>query len=105
MELATLSYTELLALRTQVEAKLKERDAEEKAAAKRQILEIAKASGLSLEDILGKSAGGATRKPVAAKYQHPSDPSLTWTGRGRKPMWVQTMLDEGHSLDSMAIPV
>lgn len=33
-----------------------------------------------------KHAGESVRVPV--KYRHPSEPELTWTGRGRRPRWV-----------------
>lgn len=32
------------------------------------------------------------------KYQHPSEPSLTWSGFGRQPKWVKAFLDNGHRL-------
>ena len=28
------------------------------------------------------------RNPARPKFRSPSDPSQTWTGRGRKPLWV-----------------
>jgi ribosome modulation factor len=46
------------------------------------------------------AAGG---RVVAARYRHPSDTSLTWTGRGRKPAWVQNWLDNGGSLDDLDV--
>ncbi|WP_342778599.1 H-NS family nucleoid-associated regulatory protein [Paracoccus laeviglucosivorans] len=47
-----------------------------------------------------KSIKGA---PVAAKYAHPENPDQTWTGRGRKPRWVQDALDEDKKLEDLAI--
>ena len=43
------------------------------------------------------------RKAVAPKYANPADTSQTWTGRGRKPQWVQAALDAGKSLEDLAI--
>ena len=42
---------------------------------------------------------------VAAKYRHPSDGALTWTGRGSQPRWVRAWLSEGRGrkLDSLLI--
>ena len=31
----------------------------------------------------------------APKYRHPSDDSVTWTGRGKKPKWMQEWIMEG----------
>ncbi|WP_159877512.1 H-NS family nucleoid-associated regulatory protein [Aquitalea denitrificans] len=102
MELLNLSLAELQALLNTVQAEIKHRETEEKANAKKQILELAKSYGLSLDDVLSK-ATVAVRKPVEAKYKNPNDESQTWTGRGRKPAWVQAQLDEGFSLEDLAI--
>ena len=102
MELQAKSFTELQELLRAVDAEISRRETEEKANAKKQILELAKSYGLSLDDVLSK-ATAAARKPVEAKYKNPNDESQTWTGRGRKPVWVQALLDEGFSLADLAI--
>lgn len=48
------------------------------------------------------------RKPrkvtkIPAKYRHPTDPELTWSGRGRKPAWVQQWIESGKSIDDLLI--
>ena len=45
----------------------------------------------------------ATRGKVAPIYANPADPEQTWTGRGRKPRWVQEALDAGKKLESLEI--
>ncbi len=45
---------------------------------------------------------GDMRGKVAPKYRNPSNPSETWTGRGRSPLWVQAMKDAG-TLDTALI--
>ncbi|RQO65752.1 KorB protein [Aquitalea sp. FJL05] len=102
MELSNLNFTELQDLLKSVDAEISRRETEEKANAKKQILELAKSYGLSLDDVMSK-ATAAVRKPVEAKYKNPNDVSQTWTGRGRKPAWVQAQLDEGFSLEDLAI--
>lgn len=39
----------------------------------------------------------------AAKYQHPENTDLQWTGRGRKPKWVEHCLAEGRTLTDLEI--
>ena len=63
---------------------------------------MARKMGYSLAELTGMS-GAKPRKAVAAKYANPADPSQTWTGRGRKPKWVEAALAEGKSLDDLAI--
>jgi DNA-binding protein H-NS len=101
MELSNLSFTDLVALKNKVETEIKHREQEEKSKAKKQIVELAKLHGLSIEEVLGK--GVVVRKPVEAKYQHPDHPELTWTGRGRKPVWVQELLSSGKTLQDLSI--
>ncbi|MCW3479561.1 H-NS histone family protein [Neisseriaceae bacterium JH1-16] len=102
MDLSTLDYTQLLDLKNQLDREINARQSEEKAKAKRQILELVKTYGLSIDDVLSK-APATTRKPVEAKYRNPDDASQTWTGRGRKPAWVQNYIDAGFKIEDLAI--
>lgn len=56
--------------------------------------------GFNLADL---TAAKQARSKVAPKYANPQDPAQTWTGRGRKPRWVQEALDAGKPLESMEI--
>ena len=40
---------------------------------------------------------------VKIKYRHPLDAGLSWTGRGRKPKWVESWLVEGGNLDALLV--
>ena len=101
MELSKLDFTELVALRVDVEAEIKRRESGEKLNAKKQIIQLARVYGLSVEEVLGKTV--VARKPVAIKYRHPANPELTWTGRGRKPAWVQDWISSGKVLELLAV--
>lgn len=63
----------------------------------------AKESGFSLEELLGKKAKGRSAGTAPAKYRHPENPDMTWSGRGRRPRWVSEMIDAGKSLEDCAI--
>ena len=43
------------------------------------------------------------KSKVAAKYANPEDPSQTWTGRGRKPRWVEAFIQKGNTLKDLEI--
>ena len=43
------------------------------------------------------------KSKVPAKYANPTDPVQTWTGRGRKPAWVNDFLTSGKTLDDLMI--
>lgn len=43
-----------------------------------------------------------TRNPKSGKgealYAHPENPSLTWSGKGRKPNWLKELIDAGNPI-------
>lgn len=49
----------------------------------------------------GEKSGRSTE--VKAKYANPVNPSETWSGRGRKPKWVEVFLANGGNLQSVEI--
>lgn len=51
----------------------------------------------------GQAAPPPPRPRVPPKYRHPTNKTLTWTGRGNKPIWVVDYLDEGGDLDTLLI--
>lgn len=66
--------------------------------------------GIRLSDITGKESGrtsgrkpaaSGTRKKVAPKYRG-SNGEL-WTGRGRRPAWVEAELSKGRTMGDLAI--
>lgn len=69
-----------------------------------QVRKIAEDHGLTLAELIGDGQGAAdTRKKVEPKYRHPSEPSLTWAGRGQKPKWLSSYLSEGGKLEDCKI--
>lgn len=70
----------------------------------RAVLEAkAKELGFNLADLASgaRKRGGKPSSP--AKYRHPENPALTWTGRGRRPNWVTAALEQGKELEDLAI--
>jgi len=43
------------------------------------------------------------RSPSYPKYFNPDDASVTWTGRGRHPLWVKAILDRGEDIERYRI--
>ncbi|PTU69231.1 hypothetical protein DBB33_07145 [Chromobacterium haemolyticum] len=44
-----------------------------------------------------------TKNNFQVRYAHPDEPMLTWTGRGRKPLWVQRWLSSGGELADLEV--
>jgi len=106
MDLSNLSLAELKALLNQIPAEIKRREKDEKAKLIKELEALAAERGFSLGDLIESGATAPKTKvkgTVAAKYQNPSDSSLTWTGRGRQPKWVAEAIANGGSLESLLI--
>ncbi len=72
--------------------------------------ELAKALGLAvkpnfnaLQKKRGDRGGTEPKAKGVPKYRNSADPSLTWTGKGRKPGWVALYIENGGELDSLLI--
>jgi DNA-binding protein H-NS len=105
MDLSALSVAELNKLLSDLPKEISRREKGEKARIRKELEALAAAQGYSLEELLGDGGEKTKRagKPVAAKYRHPEEPSLTWSGRGRQPKWVAEFLANGGKLESLAI--
>lgn len=84
--LEKMTHKELVELRSDIDAIIIGKQAEEKAALKQKLADMAKAQGFELDDVLGKGRKG--KGSVAIKYRDPENPANTWTGRGRMPRWM-----------------
>ncbi|MDT1064181.1 H-NS histone family protein [Paracoccus sp. CPCC 101403] len=96
-----LDLRELKALRSKLDRAIDGYGAKQKQKALEAIKVAAQEHGFALKDLLSEDIQKSTA--VAPKYAHPKNPDQTWTGRGRKPRWVQEALDAGKSLDDLAI--
>lgn len=102
MDIDALSLNELKALRSKVDRAIATYEDRKKKEAYAELDEIARKMGYPLAEIL-TMVEAKPRKTVAAKYANPENPSETWTGRGRKPKWVEAALASGKSLEDLMI--
>jgi len=103
IDLGKLSLDELKTLKKNVEKEIKEFRNRARTAAMKDLQVLAKKHGLSVEEIIGKKGKGRKKAPAPAKYKNPSDPSQTWSGRGRQPAWFKDALAKGKSVKSLEI--
>ncbi|MGB5871143.1 MAG: H-NS histone family protein [Albidovulum sp.] len=102
LDLDAMSLKELRDLHAQVGKAISGFESRKKQEAISVLEEKAKALGFSLSDLMD-AAPVRKRKPAKKKYANPADSSETWTGRGRKPRWVEAALKSGKSLDDLLI--
>lgn len=96
-----MSLKEMREMRTRLDRAINSYEDRKRREALSAIEEAAREHGFNLAEL----TGGKPRRTgtVAPKYANPQDPTMTWTGRGRKPRWVQESLAEGKELDDLLI--
>lgn len=105
--LATASgYTigELFGSAKAAPAKAATKKATKKAAkktAKKAAKKVAKKTTQKAAKKAAKKAGTGAKVPP--KYRNPADPKLTWTGRGKQPLWFADLLKKGKKAEELLI--
>lgn len=110
--LGDMGVAELLDAKDTVETILLERVNQENANIRSSIDAIARATGVPYERVLETLTPEKTRrvrvkrddedrKPERVKYRHPDNPSLTWSGRGREPKWLEEARNDGYEEESL----
>lgn len=88
-QLEKMTVKELRELKGRIDSAIASRQAKDRAELKQKMIALADEAGLTLDDVLGGARrGGRAKGTVAVKYRHPDDANLTWTGRGRRPRWL-----------------
>ena len=100
-QLDKMSLKELKALMSRVEKSIRSKHDRERADLRSRMRQMAENAGFSLTDLFGGKGG--KRGPVSAKFAHPDDPSLTWSGRGRMPKWLSEKVKAGASAQDFRI--
>jgi len=104
VNLSDLSLAELKALQKEVAKAIKGFEAQKLKEARAAASAAAKEMGFSLEELMDGTAKGKTKKSIVpAKYRHPENPALTWSGRGRKPIWFKEALETGTTPEDLEI--
>ncbi|AXY55511.1 H-NS histone family protein [Acinetobacter chinensis] len=105
-DISNLSVEELKRLQVEAEALIASKKDQAVEDAYNQILDIADKVGLSIEQILEYGSSKrkkGTRKSVEPRYRSKSNPSETWTGRGKQPRWLVAELEKGAKLEDFLI--
>lgn len=114
-DILQLSRKELQELITKAQKLLVQKESEEKEALRVKIEAEVSAAGFTVADVLGGVAPTA-EKPVKVKkgrklvgssvppkYRNPANRLETWSGRGRKPAWVNSHTAGGGTLEECRI--
>ena len=100
--LEAMSLKELRQLHKDLAKAISTYEDRHKAEARTKLEAIAKEMGYSLAELIGIEVK-ATRAPAIAKYRHPENAALTWSGRGRKPQWFADHINAGKDPSALAV--
>lgn len=93
--IGSLNLKELEDLRRQIDKAIGAAETRAYQQFARQFREEAIKAGLDPDKAVAFASGQQSpkrkRAPSSVRYVHPTDPALTWTGRGRKPGWVKEL--------------
>jgi DNA-binding protein H-NS len=101
-DLEALSLSELKKMQKDVAKAISNYEDRRKAEARAKVEALARDLGYTLAELVGTEMK-TSRAPAAAKYRHPENPALTWSGRGRKPQWFVEALEAGKTASELAI--
>tara|TARA_R110002073_G_scaffold336498_1_gene534125 strand:+ start:250 stop:570 length:321 start_codon:yes stop_codon:yes gene_type:complete len=101
-DMEALSLTELQNMQRDVTKAISTYENRQKAEARNKVAAVAREMGYSLAELVGTDSK-PKRTPVVPKYQHPENPAITWSGRGRKPLWFVDALAVGKTAGELAI--
>ncbi len=105
LDLSNLSESELEALKSQIDNEKEARRKASRKEARQACRQTAREYGFTIEELFGGATGSKrTRRSREERlYQHPSDPSLTWSGFGRKPGWLNELVNSGRDVESLRV--
>lgn len=102
IDISSLSVSELERLKGSIDSAIANRRDTELMNLRNAIDEMLEEAGFTLEEVL--QARPTKKRVIKPKYSNPANPEQTWSGRGRKPNWVEEWTSTGRSLDECLIP-
>jgi DNA-binding protein H-NS len=102
LNLDEMSLDELKQLHKNVQKAIASYEARRIAEARKAIEKVVRELGVSLDEVVGAGSGKRATK-ASAKYRHPENPALTWTGRGRRPQWFTDAVNAGKKPEDLAV--
>lgn len=102
-----LPLEELVSLKAELDALIKQRQRERKKDLYNQMLSMVQGAGFDTVEAFVSSQGRSPRSDkgvrLPPKYQNPQNPKQTWSGKGRKPSWVVSHLENGGQIEALEI--
>ena len=103
--IAELDLDALLRLRAHVDDCIEHQQERKRKEAVGKVRELAEECGLTAEELLRMAvpASGRKRPSKEPRYANPDDPTQTWSGLGRHPVWFREKLEAGVKPEDLLI--
>jgi len=106
VDLRTQTVKEMKELRARLNKAILNKEKQAKGKVLKELKAAAKAAGFTLDQLISggataprKSGATAPRKSkgskLAPKYRHPENSTITWSGVGRRPKWIEAAMSAG----------
>jgi DNA-binding protein H-NS len=99
--LSAMSLAELRDLQKSVARAISTFEARQKAEAREKVEMLARDLGFTLAELAELEEPKRKRAPSKKIYRHPENPTLNWSGRGRKPSWFAAHVDAGKNPEGL----
>ena len=99
MDTGAPEFDELWDLHERVGAILSDRIEDEKKKLEQQLNQLAR----RVTELSPRSPQRRSYPKVEAKFRNPDNPSDTWSGRGKTPRWLASLIAAGRKLDEFRI--
>ena len=103
LNLEAMTLKELRSLEKSIAKAISTFESRQKAEARAKVEARAKELGFALADLVAPERPKSTRAPAAARYHHPENAAITWSGRGRKPQWFTDHVNAGKDPSTLAV--
>ncbi|MFU1477746.1 H-NS family nucleoid-associated regulatory protein [Roseovarius sp. C7] len=90
-------------MRKEIDDMIARKKSEEREAVLAEMKALAAERGFELSELVAGKSKAKSKDKLPPKYRNPSDASQTWSGRGRKPNWLQDAVKKGAKLEDFAI--
>ena len=101
VDISNLTVAQLEALRGSIDNAIVSRRETELVNLRQKMEEMAEDAGFTLEEIM--QARATKKRVIEPKYRNPNNAEQTWSGRGRKPSWVEELIASGGNLEDHLI--
>lgn len=100
VDLSKLSLEQLNELVPTAQQRIEELQEKQRRKAFQKMEAAAAEVGMTPKELI-KHVAKLERQEKKPKYQNPDNPDESWSGRGRKPAWVETWLESGKDLKEL----